>query len=126
MELFDPVGDRLVAQRAGVVLNSGGELSSVAVTAGPTANAVQPANAAGNVVVKNASGYLRSATITTLGTAGLIIYDNASTNSGTILLSIPASAAVGTIYAFPDGAFAANGIVSAGVTSCPAVTFQYN
>lgn len=91
----------------------------------PTTTATQAANTAGNVVVKASAGALYSATITATGTAGLNIYDNASTNSGTILLAIPANATVGTIYSFPAGQPAANGIVSNGVANCPAVTFAY-
>lgn len=95
------------------------------LVAGPNANGTQAANSAANTVIKNAPGWLYHAIVTTLGTAGLTIYDNASTNSGTPLLVIPASAAVGTIYSFPSGARAVNGITSAGVTNCPAVTFHY-
>jgi len=95
------------------------------LTQGPTANATQAANTAGNVVVKGSAGALWSAVVTTLGTAQLDIFDNVSTNSGTKLLSIPASAPIGSIYQFGGGARANNGIVSAGVANCPAVTFQY-
>lgn len=93
---------------------------------GPTATGTQAGNTAGNVVVKGTPGTLWSATVTTLGTAALSIYDNATTNSGTILLTIPASAAVGTIYQFTNGQPAANGITSGGVTNCPAVTFAFS
>ena len=93
--------------------------------AGPNANGTQAANSAANTVIKGSAGWFYHAIITTLGTAGLTIYDNATTNSGTPLLVIPASAAVGTIYSFPSGARAVNGITSAGVTNCPAVTFHY-
>ncbi len=93
--------------------------------AGPNANGTQAANSAANTVIKGSSGWLYHAIVTTLGTAALTIYDNATTNSGTPLLVIPASAAVGTIYSFPSGARAVNGITSAGVTNCPAVTFHY-
>jgi hypothetical protein len=93
--------------------------------AGPTLTAAQAANTAGNVVVKGSAGALWNAVITALGTAGLDIFDNASTNTGTKLLSIPASAPVGSIYGFPGGQPAANGIVSAGVTNCPGVTFGF-
>jgi hypothetical protein len=96
-----------------------------AVSVNPAANAPQPANTAGVVVVKNSAGYLWSAVVTTLGTAQLDVYDNASTAAGTKLLSIPASAPVGTIYSFPGGARATNGIVSNGILNCPGVTFHY-
>lgn len=92
---------------------------------GPTTTGVQAANTAGNVVIKGSAGALWSAVITATGTAGLDIFDNATTNSGTKILSIPANAAVGTIYNFLAGQPAANGIVSAGVANCPAVTFGY-
>jgi hypothetical protein len=92
---------------------------------GPTTTGVQAANSAGNVVIKGTPGALWTATITTLGTAGLLVYDNASTNAGTVLLSIPASAAVGTVYSWFLGQPAANGITSAGVTNCPGVTFGF-
>ena len=95
------------------------------LVAGPNNNFAQPANTAGNVVGKASSGWLFHAIVTTLGTAGLTIYDNASTNSGTPLLVIPANTAVGTIYSFPSGARAVNGITSAGVANCPGVTFHY-
>ncbi|MDE2104625.1 MAG: hypothetical protein KGL39_45740 [Patescibacteria group bacterium] len=111
--------------QAASVVSIGGEPVDITLVAGPTANAAQPANTAGAVVVKNAPGYLFSATVTTLGTAALTIYDNASAASGRVLLTIPASAAVGTIYQFYLGAYAANGITSGGVASCPAVTFQF-
>lgn len=94
--------------------------------AGPTNNFTQTANTAGVVVGKNAAGYLWSAVVTATGTAQLDIYDNAAAASGTKLLSIPANAAVGTIYNFPGGARANNGIVSNGVANCPGVTFYYS
>src|SRR5437660_6341146 len=81
---------------------------------GPSSSFVQAANTAGVVVGKNSPGRLWSATVTTLGTAALDIYDNASVASGTKLLSIPANAPVGTIYNFFWSAVALNGIVSNG------------
>jgi len=96
------------------------------LTAGATANAAQAANTAGNVVVKGTPGYLWSAVVTTTGTAQLDIYDNATTNSGTKLLSIPANATVGSIYSIGGGGRASVGIVSNGVANCPGVTFYYS
>lgn len=95
------------------------------LVAGPNVNGVQAANSAANTVIKGSPGWLFHAIVTTLGTAGLTIYDNASGASGTPLLVIPPNAAVGTIYSFPSGARAVNGITSAGVANCPAVTFHY-
>jgi hypothetical protein len=107
------------------ILDMAQNLDTVANRA-PSHNATQAANTSGDVVVKGTPGTLWSATVTTLGTAGLDIFDNASAGSGTKLLSIPASAAVGTIYNFNSGAPALNGITSHGVLNCPAVTFSYS
>lgn len=96
------------------------------ITGGPTTTFTQPANTVGAVVGKNSAGRLWSAVVTTTGTAGLDIYDNASTGSGTKLLSIPANATVGTVYNFTNGTPAANGITSNGVANCPAVTISYS
>lgn len=96
------------------------------ITGGPTTTFAQPANTVGDVVGKNSSGRLWSATVTTTGTAGLDIYDNASAGSGTKLLSIPANATVGSIYNFTNGTPAANGVTSHGVLNCPAVTFSFS
>lgn len=100
--------------------------SNNVISGQPTNSFTQPANTAGDVVGKNAPGRLWSATVTTTGTAGLDIYDNASAGSGTKLLSIPANATVGTVYNFTNGAPAANGITSHGVANCPAVTIYYS
>lgn len=93
---------------------------------GPSSSFVQPANTVGVVVGKASSGRLWSAVVTSTGTAGLDVYDNASAATGTKLLSIPANAVVGTIYNFFWSAVASNGIVSNGVSNCPAVTFYFS
>jgi hypothetical protein len=116
-----------MAQPGTGAYESGGNLDSIAAnTKGATASFTQPANTAGVVVGKATPGRLWSAVVTATGTAGLDIYDNASTNSGTKLLSIPANAVVGTIYNIWNGGPAANGIVSNGVLNCPAVTLYYS
>ena len=123
----DTSGNPLVpAQESGNLASIKTDLDTMVAHLGPLHNATQAGNTAGAVVVKGSSGYLWSATVTTLGTAQLDIYDNATTGSGTKLLSIPASAPVGSIYNFINGSFAANGITSNGVLNCPAVTFQYS
>ncbi len=122
-----PTGATAIADRAtGNELKPNADGSMNVGNAGPTANFAQPANTAGVVIGKASPGFLWSATVTTLGTAALDIYDNASAASGTKLLSIPASAPVGSIYNFTGGARASNGIVSNGVLNCPAVTFSYS
>lgn len=90
---------------------------------GSNNNGVQAANTAGNVVIKGSAGLLQGAMITATGTVGLTVYDNATTNSGTPVLVIPANPTVGQLY--PVNGWCKNGIVSAGVTNCPGVTFFF-
>lgn len=113
------------AQMAG-----GGDTDSQGTTSAPYVvalsrkNAAVPANTAANLVIKASPGTLCTMTVTTAGTAALSFYDNATTNSGTILHTIPANAAVGTIYQLYGAA--TNGIVAAGVANCPGVTAYYS
>lgn len=93
------------------------------VTTGGTTTASVPANAA-NVVVKASAGRLFRVLVTTTGANPMLIYDNATTNSGTIIGALPASPAVGTIYDFEMPA--ANGITIAGSATNPAVTVSYS
>lgn len=82
------------------------------------------ANTTTDTVVKNSAGYLVTAVVISLGTAGLTFYDNATAGSGTPLLAIPASAPVGSIYTIPGKAF--NGITAGGIANCPSVTVYFN
>lgn len=63
---------------------------------------------AGTFTLKGTPGRLVMVTVTASSTGAVTFYDNATTNSGTILLAVPASAAVGTVYAVSLPA--ANGI----------------
>lgn len=87
-------------------------------------NTTPVAAAAAAAAIKASVGALHKIVVTTLGTAALSFYDNASTNSGTILFTVPASAAVGSIYDvhFP----AANGIWCASGSNTPAVTVGWS
>jgi hypothetical protein len=82
------------------------------------------AAAAVAAAIKASAGALHKVVVTTLGTAALSFYDHASAASGTILFTIPASAAVGSIYdiQFP----AALGIWCASGTNTPAVTVGWS
>jgi hypothetical protein len=84
-----------------------------------------PTGAANNVV-KAAGGRLCRVLVTTAGTGagGVLIYDNATTNSGTVIGYIPATIAVGTQYTFDMPA--ANGIVVANVANGPVLTVSFN
>lgn len=63
------------------------------------AETVSLAYSAMPAVVKAGPGRLLKVIVTTATASGTItIYDNASTNSGTILLLIPIAAAIGTVY----------------------------
>lgn len=80
---------------------------------------------AANTVIKAASGRLCRVVVTGNGTgAGNVqFYDNASTNSGTVIAAIPATVNAGTIYDFEIPAV--NGIVCANVASGPALTVSF-
>ena len=93
--------------------------------AGPKSNATAAANAGTGKAIKASAGALWSVVVTATGTAATTLYDNASASSGTALLTIPASAAVGTIYSFPGGAPAANGIYADQVANAPGITVYY-
>jgi hypothetical protein len=81
------------------------------------------ATGAGNTVVKNSAGRLAGLLVTAGGSAAVTCYDNATTNSGTVIGITPAVTTTGTYY--PSGAAAANGITCAGAASSAAVTALY-
>ncbi len=95
-------------------------LPGVVNDAGITTAAFAAASAAG--VVKATSGRLCHVLVTTVGTAALLLYDNASAATGTIIGVIPASAPVGL---YPFFMPAHNGIYYGGGASTPAVTVSY-
>lgn len=78
---------------------------------------------ASNTVVKGTPGRLCNILVTTTGVTALQVFDNATTNSGTIIGQLPASAAVGSIYSFNMPAAA--GITVAGSATNPAVTISW-
>ena len=84
------------------------------------AHTAQYAYTAIPVAVKAGAGRLLKVVVTTATAGGAItIYDNASTNSGTILLAVPAAAAAGTVYDVnlpaANGIYAYQSAASAGV-----------
>jgi hypothetical protein len=85
------------------------------------------ATTAGNTVVKAKPGRLRQIAVTSTGTGSgtfVSVYDNATTNSGNVLFSLPSNAAAGTIYAVQLPADL--GIVVAQVTNGPGLTVSYD
>lgn len=113
-------GKAAAAADTPIKVNAIGEV--LTLNGGTTTTPVAAAAAA--AAIKASAGALHKIVVTTLGTAALSFYDNATTNSGTILFTIPASAAVGSIYdiQFP----AANGIWCASGTNTPAVTVGWS
>jgi len=98
----------------GVQRMTNGAVSTVAIAAA----------VAGNTVVKATAGRAVTVVVTATGTNPLVCYDNASAASGTIILYVPASAALGSTY--PSELPAANGITCAGNAANPGVTIGYN
>ena len=90
-----------------------------------TTNVAVPSTAS-NQVVKATPGYLSGALVTSVpgSPVALNIYDNATTNSGTIIGTIPSTATVGTFWPFNMPAL--NGITAAKTANTPAVTLAYS
>lgn len=83
------------------------------------------ATGAANTVISAAPGRLCRVLVTTAGTGSgsVLIYDNATTNSGTVVGVIPATIAIGTYYTFDMPV--ANGITVTNVLSGPVLTVSY-
>lgn len=77
----------MIATQIGEALMSVGGAFSQAITV-----------AAANTVIKAAPGRVCRLSITVAGTTALTIFDNASTNSGTVLFATPATTTAGTVY----------------------------
>lgn len=101
--------------------NPAGEAS---VSVGGLSTTAIAANTSTNTVIKATPGRLCKVLITTSAAAAIVIYDNATTNSGTIICSIAASAAAGTLVDLQMPA--ANGITFAGIASSPAFTVSWS
>ena len=84
----------------------------------------QSLSSAATVTLKAAPGRLGRVVVTASSTGTVTFYDNASTNSGTILLVVPASAAVGTVYSVDLPA--ANGITAVSAASPSTVTVAWS
>lgn len=94
------------------------------VKTGGTSTTAVASGASSNTVIKGSAGTLCRVLVTTTGTNPMNIYDNATTNSGTIIGALPASPAVGSIYDFQMPA--TNGITVGGNASNPGVTISYS
>lgn len=101
-----------------------GNVGVSSVTNDGTSTTAITASVSANTVVTGSAGRLASILVTITGTSQLIIYDNASVPTGTIIGIVPANALVGTVVA--PHTPAANGIVVAGNASNPGVTISWS
>jgi hypothetical protein len=81
-------------------------------------------SAAGTVVLKGGPGRLVMVTVTASSTGAITFYDNATAGSGLVLLAVPASAAVGTVYSV--NLPAKNGITYTAAASPSTVTVGWS
>lgn len=80
-------------------------------------------SAAGTQTIKQSAGRLMKVVVTASAAGTVTIYDNASAGSGTILLAIPASPTVGTVY--DVNLPAVNGITAVAAATPSSVTIGY-
>ena|SRR2546427_8641147 len=78
-----------------------------------------------NTVIKATPGRLCKILVTTANSTNpILIYDNATTNSGTIIGVVPASAAIGAVVDMQSPA--SNGITIAGTASAGTLTVSWD
>jgi len=82
-----------------------------------------PAGSSADVVIKASAGRLGKLLVTTAAAAAIVIYDNASGHTGTVIGYVAASAVAGTVVDFDMPAV--NGITFAGIASSPAFTVSW-
>ena len=93
-------------------------------TPGGSATVAVAASKSANTVVKASAGRLCRVLVTTAGTATTVsIFDNATTNSGTIIGMFPGTATAGTVYDFEMPAV--SGITVGGASTNPAITVSF-
>ncbi len=108
------------------LVTDGGVYATPVAAAAAAANLVGAANPNTISPTKTSTGPSRLCRIvvTTIGTAALSFYDNATAAAGTILFTIPASAPVGSIYNVQMPA--QNGSWVASGANSPAVTVSWS
>lgn len=122
-------GTRGKAQRVKIAVGAidvdGGEVGSVANCLEVTSGGKSSTSLTASGVVKGSAGRLAGCLVTTaLSAAAITIYDNATTNSGTIIGLLPASLAANGVY-YRFDAPASNGIY-ASFAGTGTVTFFYD
>jgi hypothetical protein len=79
-----------------------------------------------NTVIKGSPGIFYGILVTSVGAGTPVVFDNATTNSGTPVGALGASAVIGLSGAIPDGVQCLNGITVAGGATNPAMTIYWN
>lgn len=116
-------GSAVTQPVSGTVTVNAGTGTMLVTSSGTTTTAVS-AGTMGNTVIKASAGRLCRVLVTsTAGAATTAFYDNATTNSGTIIGIFPAATAAGTIGDFEMPAV--NGITLAGAATNPAMTISF-
>lgn len=110
-----------LAALAGVLLPTFGV---VPVAAAKSNAALAAGTGTTPVVIKASAGYLKSFVVTTTASAALSFYDNATTNSGTVLYTTASNIAAGTIIVL-DMPFA-NGLTVSQASGSMAATIAYS
>lgn len=121
-------GDAVLAGNDGVPAFVLVDLNGNVAASGGTSTVAAAAGTSANTVVKASAGRLCRVLITAVatGTATLSIYDNAGTNSGTVIGAIPfttSTPAVGTVFDFEMPAI--SGITVGGASTNPGITVSY-
>ncbi|MGH3546692.1 MAG: hypothetical protein ACRDQU_00900 [Pseudonocardiaceae bacterium] len=111
VHLVDSLGN-VVSVTNPLVTTSGGA-TTTAIAAGTVAN----------TVIKASPGRLCRVLVTATGTNAAQIFDNATTNAGTVIGGLPASPALGTSVDFQMPAV--NGITVGGNAGNPALTVSF-
>src|SRR5689334_10863921 len=93
------------------------------ISLGGAATSAVAAGASSASVIKATAGLLARVLVTTVGTNGMEIYDNASAGTGTMVGFIPANSPAGSVFDFHMPC--ANGITVKGNAANPAVTIAY-
>lgn len=124
VKVLDVGGVNALAVSAAGAMKVDGSAVTQQVSSGGTSTMAIPAGTVTNTVIKGTAGRLCRILVTSLaGAAVTTIYDNATTNSGTIIGYIVAATVAGTMFDFQLPA--TNGITVGGAATNPAMTVSY-
>lgn len=120
---YNPSAVTAIIDRAGVNKAIVGRSGSLHTTDGGVSTVTIAVNTSGNTVVKASPGRLCKVLVVTAAASAVVIYDNATGVTGTVIGTIAANAAAGTLASFQMPA--ANGITVAGASTLPAITISF-